>query len=382
MYEMLGLSCVGLSIYTDNTVTYDRNNQILGVKIEDVKVTPENPEDPVDPTDPENTDRKFINVIKKKLTADFVRQELAMAPDILYVRCETVPFEDEEIHMLVNEYYLLDNILNRTNIPNIQSKADTIIYNGETYDLDSVILVTKTTKDHAITGITCHNKRYVYNGWIVANNSPCELSRFHWDVKKEDVPENDFCINPFECGLTMMTAKKNCFSFSHGERVLIYVKRNNRRRPKQDSSPLSHLQHSASPVELPKYISYRKFRNNLLGSRTGSSSASPDKKKQKLASPNKQKSTSANSASASLSRASSYSSFFDTTPLIGFSPLPATPTTPGRRSNTSLPATPATPGRRSNSRQSSANSNSSSMHLSRQNSKSTSLPSTPKTPGK
>jgi len=126
---------------------------------------------------------------------------------------------------------------------------NTIIYNGIEYVLDSCILSnfneyvnpnTKKKAAHAIAGITCKNKRYVYNGWIRTTldaniikdkslaqfkSKPCELMKFDWDINKE----NMFCLNPSLCKLdniNITDINKLCFSFDKGNRTLIYVKKN------------------------------------------------------------------------------------------------------------------------------------------------------------
>ena len=126
-----------------------------------------------------------------------------------------------------------------------------IVYNGIEYVLDSCLLqnfneyvnpFTKKRTAHAIAGITCKNKRYVYNGWIrttldsniTKNKSlaqfktkPCELMKFDWDIYKE----NMFCINPALCKLDNIDKtdiNKLCFSFDKGERTLIYVRINDK----------------------------------------------------------------------------------------------------------------------------------------------------------
>ena len=88
---------------------------------------------------------------------------------------------------------------------------------------------------HVISGITCNNNKYVYNGWSSFSNdpaivnkdtinnllSPCSLMKFDWDVNKDE----EFCLNAEKCKLDFVIDKKDlCFSFNKGERLLIYVK--------------------------------------------------------------------------------------------------------------------------------------------------------------
>lgn len=268
-------------MYTDKVVTYDPHNKISSATVTN----------------------KQVNIMFHHLTSDFVKGELDIAPDILSVRCETIPFASETPYMRQREFYRLDPNHNPTNIPNIQSKANTIVYNKEIYDLDSVTLPNLNIVNHIIAGITCHNKKYVYNGWIIENNSPCELMPFDWNVNSE----THFCLNPYKCGLQFMKSEMNCYSFDQGERVLIYVKRSN------GSTGLSP--HSPSPVTLPDYLSYRSFRNN--GSRDSQNSLSG-------------------------SRESSYSSFISLgTPMTPISP--AARRSPSTSTTSRTPRTPVTP---------------------------------------
>jgi hypothetical protein len=123
---------------------------------------------------------------------------------------------------------------------------DNIEYNGEQYELDSVILNNWNTNsdlmDHVIAGITCENQRYVYNGWTrytqdptidktkqkTFSKYPCELMKFNWNVKQN----NDFCLNLQKCNLPKPAKNKKgdvisnlCFSFNKGDRILVYVKK-------------------------------------------------------------------------------------------------------------------------------------------------------------
>jgi hypothetical protein len=93
---------------------------------------------------------------------------------------------------------------------------------------------------HAIAGITCKSKKYVYNGWMRVTNDksihdieltrtlPCELMPFNWNIHDSA----DFCINVDKCELPKIKGQRHekrtslCFSFNKGDRTLIYVKQN------------------------------------------------------------------------------------------------------------------------------------------------------------
>ena len=128
----------------------------------------------------------------------------------------------------------------------ISTMNDVLSYDDNRYKLDSVML-SDITEDkeykpqHAIAGITCKNKRYIYNGWkknelntdgnYITTNVPCQLMRHDWNIKKD----NDFCLNNIKCiadkgierakkGVHNKSLNELCFNFGEGDRVLIYVK--------------------------------------------------------------------------------------------------------------------------------------------------------------
>jgi len=121
----------------------------------------------------------------------------------------------------------------------ITTLENEIVYNGDKYILDSCLLsnfnMNLSEGGHAITGITCNNNRFVYNGWlrdIFSKNKkkifplkrlPCELMKLDWDIHNPIL----FCLNPAMCKLDPGDLNKKddlCFSFDRGPRSLIYVK--------------------------------------------------------------------------------------------------------------------------------------------------------------
>ncbi len=128
-----------------------------------------------------------------------------------------------------------------------------IKFKGNEYKLDSVLINNYNNLDiqnaHSIVGITCENKRYVYNGWnsLTIDNSmitvtkdkiktyPCSLIEYDWDIKKDE----EFCLNPNECKLKGIDKRDLCFSFYKGERILVYVKIDNYDETKRLSSSSS-----------------------------------------------------------------------------------------------------------------------------------------------
>ena len=133
---------------------------------------------------------------------------------------------------------------------------DVIFYNGNRYILDSVLLfnynASEINQGHAITGITCNNTHYVYNGWMRTtidasmptnfdnNILPCELMQFNWNVKDD----KQFCLNSKLCKIDESDKKKMCFSFNNNNySILIYVK--------DTSSKSQNTSISSSSLTLP-----------------------------------------------------------------------------------------------------------------------------------
>jgi len=173
-----------------------------------------------------------INNIKKRIEKEITKQienELKSIPEILCINI---------INKNIYNYYTTEKyseLKDNTNIDEINTLNDIIIYNDQKYILDSVILDNynreKINIGHAICGITCNKNRYIYNGSLRSiidkkiinkeNNLPCELINYNWNVNNS----SDICLHKTKCKLLDFVDKKDlCFSFSKGDRILIYVK--------------------------------------------------------------------------------------------------------------------------------------------------------------
>lgn len=137
--------------------------------------------------------------------------------------------------------------MDKYNLDDLKNYQDTIKFNGSDYKLDSCLLNNyNDTNDitHLIAGITCKEKRYVYNGWdknlsiakmkeIKTLNKACKLLRFDWDLHKTS-GDDSFCFNTAECTKIILNEKEKlfknddlCFSFNkfyNGGTVLIYIR--------------------------------------------------------------------------------------------------------------------------------------------------------------
>jgi len=110
----------------------------------------------------------------------------------------------------------------------LSSMKQKITYNGFEYNLDSVYLINANRTgfiDHAIVGMTCKNKKYIFNGEpYMGRNFPCVLIPHNWNIQKD----RDFYLSNNDCILhsESKTENENRYNFSEGKRRFIYVRKN------------------------------------------------------------------------------------------------------------------------------------------------------------
>jgi len=178
-----------------------------------------------------NKEVKYSDIEKK-----YKKKELN-PPQILIVNVSSYDIAlTESTYFSKFPYAKVDNGTTKNELTSMREK---ITYNGSEYKLDSVILSNyNIRKDHghAIAGITCKNKKYIYNGWTrrsmdpmmaktkITRNIPCELMSYNWNIQKD----NDFCLNTKKCIpdiLKFFNDDKLCFNFGAGNRILIYIRK-------------------------------------------------------------------------------------------------------------------------------------------------------------
>ena len=130
---------------------------------------------------------------------------------------------------------------------------ETLYIGGFTYVLDSLIVSSLpfTTHQpikrsgHAVAGVTCNGRRFLYNGWVDhRTNEPCPLMEFDWFKNSEDV-----CIDLAQCKFDKHSTQRRhdkqefnarkhkeimaqtsteslCFNMKHSQRTYSYVKSN------------------------------------------------------------------------------------------------------------------------------------------------------------
>ena len=110
----------------------------------------------------------------------------------------------------------------------LTSMNEKITYNGYEYNLDSVHIsnMEKGCK-HSIVGMTCKNKKFIFNGHPLNNNNfPCVLIPHNWNIRND----RDFYLSSKDCELHYDPQRESLsisYNFSQGyQRGFIYVRKN------------------------------------------------------------------------------------------------------------------------------------------------------------
>jgi len=218
-----------------------------------------------------NVNVVFINYYKNKTFVNlFNQEEVKSPPDIIILNHDKLNnILDDEMEMIEkrdNEKYNKCIYPNHSSISNYENE---IIFMEHSYTLDSCLLNNYNEVQHAITGITCGDNKYVYDGWTIntkdtaltyelSRKIPCGLIKFDWDINKD----NGFCLNSRECGLKEIDETDLCFNFNKGQRLLVYVK--NKDTDTSSFSPLN--ENMSNPRELSniKSIVYDMYNLNNI----------------------------------------------------------------------------------------------------------------------
>ena len=225
--KYLGINVLDISYINDNKILlnfYKKNNDILLMqKTDEIDY---------------NTEFKEIN------------DKIINTPDVLIFNTYRIEYEKNYEYLLyIDKHYYVYNSktynLNKEHFQELLDFKDTITFQSSTYKLDSVLLdnYNNLENNHAISGITCNNNRYVYNGWNSkteepsfnknGNILPCSLMRYDWNLNED----KEFCLNPKDCKLDNITDIKDlCFSFNKGRRTLVYIKINGEKTENISSS--------------------------------------------------------------------------------------------------------------------------------------------------
>jgi len=178
----------------------------------------------------------YIGKLYKLLGVDYIIYDFTSKDDKIYSYFKYLN-SPKILLVIVRDNGTIPEEMNNNGL---KSMRENIKYNGEGYTLDSVILVNWNKKKgkkngHAIAGITCKKKKYIYNGWTRGNMNPdidndmnpiripCELMEYDWNIIKDD----DFCLNKNDCipEILGIELPRFCFNFSRGKRILVYVRK-------------------------------------------------------------------------------------------------------------------------------------------------------------
>jgi hypothetical protein len=187
---------------------------------------------------------KYMNKSSVKINKDKEKNEIEQiltdVPDVLvlyntklydYLDYYNLSLKNVNITIHESENY---NI-NYEAIEDIKEYKDEIRLSGHVYKLDSIILenYNQDKGAHAISGITCNNNKYVYNGWCKGTVDPAlkqqerkkiiepyPLVKYNWNLRED----KSFCFKPKYS--ERINNQDLCFSFNKGTRILIYVKDN------------------------------------------------------------------------------------------------------------------------------------------------------------
>ena len=153
-----------------------------------------------------------------------------------------------ENNYLVNQI----NIIHEPHIDihkNITSMKEEIRYMDADYVLDSVIIYRDETQgQHTIVGITCNNKKYIYNNLDAINGNSIfytissPLIENNWDINKDE----EKCVE--------IAGNEYCYNFGKGNRTLIYVKKDATRQDFTEQSSEAPLLLAIGGISLRKNL--------------------------------------------------------------------------------------------------------------------------------
>jgi hypothetical protein len=174
--------------------------------------------------------------------------------DFIFEYLNKKPFEKIKINRVSNfKNYKSYNKDLENALDNFKKGMLEVNYRNNVYKLDSILLSNdnKEVGGHAISGITCDNERYIYNGWdsFTLDNAksqqdikeeekdplsneekvlgkriatPCSLIKYDWDLSKK---HNEFTLDSKKCELpSKLSNTQLSFNINSNNKILIYVK--------------------------------------------------------------------------------------------------------------------------------------------------------------
>ena len=203
----------------------------------------------------------------------YVEEDIIPPPILMVI----VRHEADKGNATFNSFLFPNNTIDEgVTKENLKSMKEQIFFKGVEYNLDAVLLANWNIGiGHAIAGITCKKKKYIYNGWtrtsmdpsmvnqLITRKIPCELMKYDWNVKND----GDFCLNTAKCIPEALKHQLKitdiCFNFSKGTRLLIYVRKDSN----HNTSAESNTNNSKSPTKQTTKSSIPEV--SLLNTRAG-----------------------------------------------------------------------------------------------------------------
>ena len=233
-YKYLGVSCVDL--------TYIKENKLCLINVNEY--TQWSKYEIFDDT----------SCLKKQ---EETKKQISKFPDVIILNHSELNNNYTQVIHEIHDYYIKLNhkYAKVNNIDNykikigkdIENYEKIISFKGKKYKLDSCLISNYDTDNklgnHSITGLTCKNKHFVYNGFqnmYTQDNIKCSLIPFDWDLKKN----TEFCLNNNNCKLQLLNPKIKqdlCFSFNKGYRTLVYVRMTNDKSDVKNNSPVKSV---------------------------------------------------------------------------------------------------------------------------------------------
>lgn len=222
-FRKIGVNCLDIIILDNNEylVDFDKN---INLNLKLLKVNKKDYSFSID-------DKYTFKEIKFEIKDKIKKPNLNTIPEVIIIQ----PSNTFGSHIPDSQLYKY-GIKNLNLNMNDKHKNDYIEYKGYKYRLDACIFQNYNHKffSHVILGMTCNNKRYVYNSFnnkkTNFKNSPCGFYKFNWNINKD----KEFYFDYDKCKIRGVNDKnrnkiekdEQAFSFNKGKRLFIYVKVN------------------------------------------------------------------------------------------------------------------------------------------------------------
>jgi hypothetical protein len=221
-FRKIGINCLDIIILDNNEYLVDFDKNInLNLKME--KINKKDYSFSID-------DKYEFKYNKFEIKNKIKKPDLTTIPEVIIIQ------PSNTFRTYIPDSQLYKYGIKKSNLNLIFNNNDYIEYKGYKYKLDAYILQNYNSKflNHVILGMTCNNKRYVYNSFNNNKNKfksfPCGFYKFNWNINKN----KEFYFDYNKCKIkgindtnrNKIEKDKQTFSFNKGKRLFIYVKIN------------------------------------------------------------------------------------------------------------------------------------------------------------